>query len=635
AGDSEAGFRVSADGKTITLRTNNDTINRIIKGTFNIVLNNVKLPSGDGDKTVSFTVTNLANRTSADTNASASSIRLDKTAPAWVGDGVFVAASNANEDGTLKTTIYPHTSTSSSGNIKIDGFVYFYTKDTINVSASISDTNRRNGNVDLYIDDVLTPVDEYENVAPGTHTVYSVDKAGNKSAVKTFYVVEDLSGPESFDSYITFTMPAGGNIYRGNAPSVNGSVTTQNYVIKGNKDQDHIVISDTYKIIVKLPGVAGTEKDVHGTTRAERSRYPELDPLTDKSPVEYFAYSTDGSKNWQLIGNGVITIELPLEDTHQANPYTVYLKDGCSNESSFTVPVHWLVDGSVTHGGKTLGTTLYPNAAKNITYYKGDDTQHTPVLSLTSFNDTCYYPEAASSVSSSTIPDDNGYTLKSRLLAWTNASAAPTKSDFYSTSIAAARLTDWQYLTLKSGGTGDSVAMQHHYPCYDVTTAYTFYYIVEDKLGNYEIYQLKNAVDSENELSLWMYDNTPPAITVGADSEKINTIDNTNYYSAASQLTLNMTDAQSGIEWDGTSHYTGNGVLNTLSPFYPLANVNPLSDSTIKVNGLKDYAQNVMGDSVALEYHQTSTWVKQTAPALPAANSVSIIDWAGTANGTS
>ena len=635
ASDTAAGFRVSADGKTITLRTNGDTINRIIKGTFNIVLNNVKLPSGDGDKTVSFTVTNLADRTSAVTDNATSSIRLDMTAPAWVGDGVFVAESNTSEDGTLKATIYPHTSTSANGNIKIGGFVYFYTKDTINVSASISDTNRRNGYVDLYIDNATTPVVEYVNVAPGTHTVYSVDKAGNKSAVKTFYVVEDVTGLEDFDSYITFTIPAGGDIYRGNAPTVNGSVTTQNYVIKGNKDQEHIVISDTYKIIVKLPGVAGTEKDVHGTTRAERSRYPELDPLTDKSPVEYYAYSTDGSKNWLPISTGVITIELPLEDTDQANPYTIYLKDGCSNESSFTVPVHWLVDGSVTHGGKTLGTTLYPNAAKNITYYKGATTDDTPILSLTSFNDTCYYPGVTGSTSNSTVPEDNSYTLKSRVLAWTNASSAPTKSDFYSTTIAEARFSDWQYLTLKSGSTGDSVSMQHHYPCYDVTTAYTFYYIVEDKLGNYEIYQLKNSVDSENELSFWMYDNTPPAITVGADSEKINTIDNKNYYSANSRLTLNMTDAQSGIEWDGTDHYTGNGVLNTLSPFYPLENVNPLSDSTIKVNGLKDFAQNVMGDSVALEYHQTSTWVKQTAPTLPASNSVSIIDWDGTANGTS
>ena len=81
---------------------------------------------------------------------------------------------------------------STSGNIKLAGNVYFYTNDTINISADISETNRKDGNVDLFIDDELVPVDEYRNVAPGTHLVYAVDKAGNKSEVKTFYVIADI-----------------------------------------------------------------------------------------------------------------------------------------------------------------------------------------------------------------------------------------------------------------------------------------------------------------------------------------------------------------------------------------------------------------------------------------------------------
>ncbi|MBR3645611.1 MAG: hypothetical protein IKN54_04270, partial [Lachnospiraceae bacterium] len=137
--DDSEGFVISNNGTVITLKTGSNAVNRLLKGTsaFNILIENVKLPSNDGLKTVSFTVTSLAERTSSSTQ---DTITLDKTNPVWVGDGVFVAASNASADGTLKTTIYPHTSTSTSGNIKLDsngtvssnGTVYFYTKDSIN-----------------------------------------------------------------------------------------------------------------------------------------------------------------------------------------------------------------------------------------------------------------------------------------------------------------------------------------------------------------------------------------------------------------------------------------------------------------------------------------------------------------------
>ncbi|MBR3646062.1 MAG: hypothetical protein IKN54_06550, partial [Lachnospiraceae bacterium] len=172
ANDEKEGFIVSADGKTITLKTkrNSVTVNRLLKETFDIKLGNVKLPSGDGDKNVSFTVTSLAERTSADTADSQSEIRLDKTAPVWLGDGVFVSTSNTDT-----TKIYPHSSTSSSGNVKLgaNNSVYFYTQDRINIAADIFDVNRKDNNVDLYIDDTTAPVNEYLNVAHGTHTVYA------------------------------------------------------------------------------------------------------------------------------------------------------------------------------------------------------------------------------------------------------------------------------------------------------------------------------------------------------------------------------------------------------------------------------------------------------------------------------
>ena len=610
--DASEGFVFSSDHKTITLKTSNNTKNRIIRGQSTITIGNVKLPSGDGDKTVTFTVTSLANRTSTVTSNAQATIKLDKTAPAWVGDGIFVGQ---NADTTI---IYPHASTSASGNIKINGTIYFYTKTNINLAASVNEANRKAENQDLCIDVTTINastelVTKFDGVTPGNHTVYAVDKAGNRSVGKTFYVVGDTTGLEDFEGYVTFAMPEiGGDIYRGNADTS----STKNYVVKKN--------ANPYQIIVKLPGVTASDKDVHGIERTALGRFAELDPLTNKAPIESYAYSTDGSKNWQPIGDGVITINLPTEDNATATPYTVYLKDGCGNESNYKVPVNWLVDGSVTLGGKTLGTPLYDNTDKNITYYKGNTT---PVLSLTGFNDTCYYPSASASAASNTETTD--YTLKSRVLAWTG-SEAPTKSDFYSTSIDQTRLTPWSYLTLKAAA--DSVAMTHNYPKYDVTTAFKLYYIVEDKLGNYTITQLKN---EEKGTELWMWDNMPPSITVGSTSEKINTVEGTNYYSAASKLTLNLTDTQSGIEYDGTAHYTGNNVLNTKSVAYPLTDVAPNAQSELIINGLEDYVHNVMLDSVALEYKNASTWVKQTVPSLPASDSVDIVRFGGTANGTS
>ena len=52
-----------------------------------------------------------------------------------------------------------------------------------------------------------------------------------------------------------------------------------NYIIK----QD----AKPYQIIVKLPGLAASDIDVHGNARTALGRFAELDPLADKTPLEY------------------------------------------------------------------------------------------------------------------------------------------------------------------------------------------------------------------------------------------------------------------------------------------------------------------------------------------------------------
>lgn len=632
---------------TIIDGTNNHTVvfnsNKIFRGAVAVTVKELVIDSAtNGTKTITATATSLGARTGS---ASSSTIVLDTVAPAFVNDGFFVASSNVDAEGNPKTSIYPHTSTSASGNVKISGNVYFYTKDSIDVSVDISDTNRRADNADLYLDSTsdANPVAGFTAVAPGSHKVYSVDRAGNKSVEKTFYVVADTTAPAAFDGYVTFTMPAGGNIYRGNADTD----SNKNYVLKSN--------SAAYNIIVKLPGLAATDVDVGGSARTVLGRYSELDSLAASSPIEYYAFSMGTSPDglWQTIGNGTITIPLASSNSSYT-PYTIWLKDGCGNVSSYTVPVNWKIDGRVTKGSEGLSeTSLYVNTAKGITYYKGTTT---PLLSLTLAGDleTCFYPGAAESVATTTETSD--YTLKSRVLAWPNNGTEPSYDDFYSTTIDSTRFTPWSYLTLKDKSS--NVAMTHNYPKYETTStntvsgAYTLWYIIEDKLGNQEKFQLKNdkggqsakndgsyddihAVGAteqpalENALSLWQYDNTNPTILVQAAGEssltkEVNTIDGVNYFSNNSALGLETTDTQSGIHYDNVKdtngnpiYYTGNSVVNSKVTEYSLSGKNPREDSTFKINGIIDYVQNVMSDSDTLAYNGVNHWLKQTHPILP------------------
>ena len=133
-----------------------------------------------------------------------------------------------------------------------------------------------------------------------------------------------------------------GNIYRGNAPTVEGSDTTYNYIIKNN--------SEPYQIHVNLnTGVTASEIDVHGENREAKSRFQQLSSLTGSSPIEYYAFSmdenaTDATLDWQEIEDGDITLNLPCSQNY--TPYRVYLKDGCSNISS-GVPSSTILPSSI------------------------------------------------------------------------------------------------------------------------------------------------------------------------------------------------------------------------------------------------------------------------------------------------
>ena len=147
-----------------------------------------------------------------------------------------------------------------------------------------------------------------------------------------------------------------------------------------------------------------------------------------------------------------------------------------------------------------------------------------------------------------------------------------------------------------------------------------------------------------------MYDVTNPRIELTM-AANVNTIEGKNYYSDISTLALDTIDDQSGIRFDGTEYYTASSdyenndnvkkVAYTIhNESYSLRGIDPhdiqaQNNGSLKINGITDYVGNVMPDSDALIYSDTDDWVKQTAPELPGDDFVSIIDWAGTYNGTS
>ena len=583
AGDSSAGFTIT-DSNTITLKTNSNSVNRILRSTsaITITLNNVKIPTGDGDKTVSFTVKSLSNKASASATASQAVIKLDTTAPVWSGDGLYVAASNTDT-----SIIYPHSSTSSSGNIMIGGSIYFYTQTSINIAAAVTEANRKENNLDLYIDSGASAVSEFTGVTAGAHTVYAVDKAGNKSQVKTFHVVADAAAPAAFDGYVSFTMPSGGNIYRDNPAT--GSI--KNYVLKSN--------SSAYQIHVKLTGVTTSDKNVHGSNLTALSAYAELAAQTNKSPIEYYAFSTDGSTNWQNIGSGEFTINLP--SSGETTPYTIYLKDGCGNTASYQVPVNWKIDGGINtidSSSVNLGT-IASNQYVGVNYYKGA-AGSTPSVTVTGMNDSCFFANNNTS--------DGKFTLRSRLLVIPSDQTLPADLS----TLPASLFTDWTLY--KATGASDNFDISIKYPAYDTTSPYKLYIIIEDTLGNSSVTQITNG-----SRQLWLWDNDDPVAVVKSNTiQKVNTIDNKNYYSANSSVKYDVTDPKSGIKDDGSTVYPDSAIPKVLEDKdYPLGSSNPDANEQLTINGMQDYAGNTSSATgLVISYNGTnvSHWVKQVAP---------------------
>ena len=380
------------------------------------------------------------------------------------------------------------------------------------------------------------------------------------------------------------------------------------------------------------------------------------------------AVKTNGDLRSYIDNNGDIIVILP---NHNCPPVSLYLMDGCGNKNYILLnpnlkatlntylkyPDLTLSSGlsnSNKNGKRNQAVAWYfdnevgledfnPNVSENTSYTSGanvisrcDDITYynnTVSLHINKLSDICRFPTATSlsdynGVTNITSADANHYTMRSRIIVWTGNSA-PQQSDFYeetNSNLNIQNASAWNYgietdRESVSGRGNTSFDLGNEFPKYYSESSYKLYYIVEDTVGNCTIKLLKRGITGS--ISDWMYDAIPPVldVTTPINVNNIATGSNTstNYYSVNSSVNYKITDSQSGIKnlGGGTSDLPYNSSYRYLyepQDGFSLSGITP-SNGTISISGVVDWAGNAAA-TVGLNYNNSTTWVKQTAPVL-------------------
>lgn len=378
-----------------------------------------------------------------------------------------------------------------------------------------------------------------------------------------------------------------------------------------------------------------------------------------------YSWNSDSDIKSRIDENGDIIIQLPKAT--DCPPLALFLKDGCGNVTyrlirpasmTSTQAVSWIIDNQVG-----LPDWSPEASVNNSSAVSGPDTTHV-VLSgnlYTDISDVTLYKTAGIQIKklsdtsrfpSSVTPDEDHFSLKSRVIVWTNDSRAPVRDDFYSSTLVdsptatSQTASTWSYETEKNdanssiytGTTGFDLPV-NTLPKYNptVTSAndvrtYKLFVIIEDYVGNYKIYQINRSVTGS--VSKWLYDETPPLLE--ATAEKVNNIGGKNYYSNNSTAQYTIKDFHSGIKNIGGNNSDNSSPSDfahrvtsypeTGTFTYSLA-TNPDANGRLFISGVNDWADNGSGRSVGLSYGGSDSWVRQTtAPTLGTASAIVITD---------
>lgn len=624
-------------------------------------LTNVLLPGGDSNPaglaptSVNFTLTSMGGTSSSKSD----SIILDMQAPVWGSDSLYTTDTSEY--------IYPRVTegtTRARGLTGIDSShpeeIYFYSNGSvINIYADFTDQNLT-ANTDncLYLNLESGAVSglssgmngpyPYISLAPSQNlkfTVYVRDKAGNHTTTtKTFHIVYDSAFANSTDeenainNYMVLYKPSGTNVFRN--PTNNGGNTS--YIIKGGQQ---------YQIRIRLDGSTAEsgEEALEGGTPSYSGAYTRKDNTTTSSKIEKYYVSTNPNLNnnlWQNYNGGTITINLPTSNEDDCQPRILFLKDACGNTAERHIRpasmgnsfVQWVVDSQVGlpdyPGTSNINYTTGASIKSDIVFYNGTNTT-TPTLSTGAWSDTARF----NNIGTGAAGDSTAYTLKSRIIAWTDTGSNPTRTSFDNSSLG----EDWYYWREGKASSiiiapSTAFSLSNNFPAYASSTAYRLFYCVEDAVGNsiikqikinpdtYSIYLTEDFADNSG-LGLFLYDNTAPAVNANSYGfTNVNQISNngtlTNYFSDNSSVAYTINETGSGIcndgngdvtypGFDSTSRKHGTAVLVTYSLTGKTTN-----GSNLQISGIKDFAGNEITNAINLTNGTSSTWVKQSEPVL-------------------
>lgn len=374
---------------------------------------------------------------------------------------------------------------------------------------------------------------------------------------------------------------------------------------------------------------------------------------------------TDRNLKSYVDSNGDIIITLP---NHDCPPVSVWLMDGCGNTEFILLnpglkdkirhdldrdlsvcttragtekqglrneAVAYMFDNRVGVNDSYAGTEnqYYPDETVvnpgDITFYRTNNGS-IPYLKLTNISDRCRFLPANSGVADfETESEALNYSVKSKIIIW-QGNGTPAKEKFYDSSITGSEWYGYKEFYDEEHGYSSLFYLQNNFPVFDNTEHNTgkfqLWYIIEDRVGNYVIKQLKNKNSSS--VTDWLYDVTPPELNVSS-AQNVNYIDDdetdnepgVNYYSDNSYLSYTISDNQSGIQNNGSendpipSYSTFAARVKNYTPEsgFSLNNVEPASNDTISVSGVKDWAGNE-ADEVGLTNEESNKWFRQNTP---------------------
>ena len=239
-------------------------------------------------------------------------------------------------------------------------------------------------------------------------------------------------------------------------------------------------------------------------------------------------FVTDGKLGWQNTdANGQVTSPIVIQNPYMDSTGSAFSWDGATygwNKQSGN-------NDNADDDGVGEKRGYIKDFVKKQTYY--NDSLSTFKLGLTlRFGEQYNHresPETAlfSSVGKTTSTTD--YTCRAMLYTTTSANEVPS----YSTITAGKTDADWIYAQANSDTTELTILLDYPKPSY--TTPFYIWYLLEDRLGNYEIAKVVNSAASGNALRAntagmfdkWVYDNQGPILTTrqsGLDPSQVEDI---------------------------------------------------------------------------------------------------------------